>query len=131
MSERKEDEGRKELSAERMELIRRFMSPAPEGETDTVAPVTPLRPRVEQRAAAKPDRPLPLEVAPEPPVVAPAARVAVVARPPRPAVMQPRPAGSRGREGLVMLVRGFPEIGWLAAAVILSLVVVLLLVRPG
>jgi len=131
MTERKEDEGRTELSAERMELIRLFMSPAPEGETDTIAPVTPLRPRVEQRAAAKPDRPLPLGVAPEPPVAAPAAPVAVVTRPPRPAVMQPRPAGSRGREGLVMLVRGFPEIGWLAAAVILSLVVVLLLVRPG
>jgi hypothetical protein len=137
MTERKDDEGRTELSAERMELIRRFMSATPEGESDTVAAVTPLRPRVEQRAAAKPERPLPIEVAPvevapERPVVAPAAPVAVVARAPRPAaVIQPRPTGSRGREGLVMLLRGFPEIGWLAAAVILSLVIVLLLAHPG
>ena len=136
MPERKDDEGRTELSAERMELIRRFMSAAPEGESDTVAAVTPLRPRVEQRAAAKPERPLPveiapLEVAPEP-LVAPVAPVAVVARAPRPAaVMHPRPTGSRGREGLVMLVRGFPEIGWLAVAVVLSLLVVLLLVHSG
>jgi hypothetical protein len=131
VTERKHDEGRTELSAERLDLIRRFMSDAPEGESETVAAVTPLRPRAEPRAAARPDRPLPVEAAPELPVPAPAAPVAVVARAPRPAVMHPRPAGSRGREGLVMLVRGFPEIGWLAAAVVLSLVVVLLLVHPG
>jgi hypothetical protein len=128
---RKNDKDRKALSAERQELIHRFMSAAPEGESDTVAAVTPLRLRAEQGAAEKPDRPVPVEVAPELPVAAPAAPVAVVARAPRPAVMHPRPAGPRGREGLVMLVRGFPEIGWLAAAVILSLVVVLLLVHPG
>jgi hypothetical protein len=131
MPNRKDKAEQTKLSAERLELIHRFMSEAPERENDDVAPVSPTRPRVEQPAAATPNRPRPLEMAPEVPVVAPERPVVVVARAPRRSDMHPRPAGPRGLEGLVTSLRGFTEIGWLAAAVILSLVVVLLLVHPG
>jgi hypothetical protein len=126
------EQARTELSAERLELIRRFMGeepgrptavPAPPPASDEVAPegvrVPVARGNGSRRRPPVALRALPAEAAP--------AAVVPVARPRR----RTRPEGPSVLQALVGSMRGHAEVGWLVAAVVVGVLVALAIASQG
>jgi hypothetical protein len=130
-TDKRAQRARTELSAERLELIRRFMSDEPERNGKDVVPAQPpkaddlpLRGDTPQASAAR-------DAASRPPAMP----ITAATAPPLEAAWRANPRtwheGPTVLQALGASMRGHAEVGWLAAAIVLALVVALLIAHQA